>query len=84
MTNARPGNFVGPLLFKEKDAPVYAPGFTIVLATSIAAAVLAVVYRYVCIWDNRKRDDTGTMEGYDHAYQDDLTDRKNPQFRYTL
>jgi hypothetical protein len=83
-TNTLVGNFVGPLLFKTKDAPVYAPGFVAVLATSIAAAVLAVVYRYVCIWENRKRDSTGTMEGFDHAYQDDLTDRKNPQFRYTL
>jgi hypothetical protein len=78
------GNFVGPLLFKPADAPVYAPGFIAVLATSIAAAVLAVVYRYVCIWENHRRDKVGTMEGFDHAYEDDLTDMKNPQFRYTL
>ncbi|OAL06503.1 MFS transporter [Phaeosphaeriaceae sp. SRC1lsM3a] len=78
------GNFVGPLLFKPEDAPVYAPGFVAVLATSIAAAALAIVYRYVCIWENRKRDKSGTLEGYDHAYEDDLTDRKNPQFRYML
>lgn len=80
----RAGNFVGPLLFKPEDAPVYAPGFVAVLATSIAAAALAIVYRYVCIWENRKRDKSGTLEGYDHAYEDDLTDRKNPQFRYML
>ncbi|KAJ4370747.1 hypothetical protein N0V83_005268 [Neocucurbitaria cava] len=78
------GNFVGPLLFKPEDAPVYAPGFKAVLGTSVAAAVLSVVYRYVCIWENRKRDKTGTLEGFDHAYEDDLTDVKNPQFRYTL
>jgi MFS family permease len=78
------GNFVGPLLFKPQDAPGYAPGFVAVLATSIAAAALAIVYRYVCIWENRKRDRAGTMEGFDHAYEDDLTDMKNPQFRYTL
>jgi hypothetical protein len=78
------GNFVGPLLFKPADAPVYAPGFIVVLATSIAAAVLAIVYRYVCIWENRRRDKVGTMEGFDHAYEDDLTDMKNLQFRYTL
>ncbi|KAF3005952.1 hypothetical protein E8E13_010158 [Curvularia kusanoi] len=78
------GNFVGPLLFKPKDAPAYGPGFIAVLATSIAAAVLAIVYRYVCIWENRHRDKSGTMEGFDNAYDDDLTDVKNPQFRYTL
>jgi hypothetical protein len=75
---------VGPLLFKPEDAPGYGPGFVAVLGTAIGAAVLAVVYRYVCIWENRKRDGTGTLEGYDHAYEDDLTDMKNPQFRYTL
>ncbi|KAF2003554.1 MFS transporter [Amniculicola lignicola CBS 123094] len=78
------GNFVGPLLFKPKDAPGYAPGFTVVLITAIITAVLAIVYRYVCIWENKRRDKTGTMEGFDHAYEDDLTDMKNPQFRYTL
>jgi len=78
------GNFVGPLLFKPKDAPAYGPGFVAVLATSVAAAALAIVYRYVCIWENRRRDGSGTMEGFDNAYDDDLTDIKNPQFRYTL
>ena len=78
------GNFVGPLLFKPKDAPAYGPGFVAVLATSVAAAALAIVYRYVCIWENRRRDESGTMEGFDNAYDDDLTDIKNPQFRYTL
>ncbi|KAL1610931.1 hypothetical protein SLS59_000568 [Nothophoma quercina] len=77
-------NFVGPLLFKPEDAPAYGPGFVAVLATAIAAATLAIVYRYVCIWENRRRDKSGTMEGYDNAYDDDLTDMKNPQFRYTL
>ncbi|KAJ4345101.1 hypothetical protein N0V95_005914 [Ascochyta clinopodiicola] len=78
------GNVVGPLLFKPTDAPAYGPGFVAVLATSIAAAALAIVYRYVCIWENRRRDKSGTMEGFDNAYDDDLTDMKNPQFRYTL
>jgi hypothetical protein len=78
------GNFVGPLLFKPADAPVYAPGFVAVLITSIAAALLIIVYRFVCIWENKRRDKTGTMEGFEHAYEDDLTDKTNPQFRYTL
>lgn len=80
----RLGNFVGPLLFKPEDAPVYAPGFIAVLITAIIAALLSIVYRYVCIWENRKRDRTGTMEGFENAYDDDLTDKKNPQFRYIL
>ncbi|KDN64778.1 putative allantoate permease [Colletotrichum sublineola] len=76
------GNFVGPLVFRKEDAPDYVPGFIIVVITSLAAGVLALVYRFVCIWQNNKRDKAGVAEGYDHAYEDDLTDLKNPQFRY--
>lgn len=78
-----PGNFVGPLLFKTKDAPKYASGFVAVVITSILAGLLAIVYRYVCIWENKRRDKKG-VEAFDHAYEDDLTDMKNPQFRYQL
>ncbi|RFU34761.1 hypothetical protein B7463_g1530, partial [Scytalidium lignicola] len=78
------GNFVGPLCFKTSDAPNYTPGFITTCVTSIAAACLMVVYRLVCMWENRRRDKTGVMEGFDHAYEDDSTDMKNPQFRYVL
>ncbi|KAF1814731.1 allantoate permease [Eremomyces bilateralis CBS 781.70] len=77
------GNIVGPLVFKPKDAPAYAPGFVVVLVTSIIAAVLAILYRFLCVWENKRRDAEGA-EGFEHAYDDDLTDRKNPQFRYQL
>ena len=70
------GNIVGPLLFKEEDAPRYVPGWIAVVITSIITSLLALVYRYVCIWDNRKKDKAGIQEDYDHAYEDDLTDMK--------
>lgn len=70
------GNFLGPLLFHEKDAPRYAPGFTAVTATAISTAVLAMVYRYVAMWGNKRRDKSGVAESYEHAYDDDLTDIK--------
>jgi hypothetical protein len=28
------------------------------------------------MWENKKRDRTGTLEAFDNAYEDDLTDRK--------
>jgi hypothetical protein len=56
-------------------APHYAPGFLITTVTSVVAAVLALVYRYVCLWENKKRDKLGA-EAFDHAYEDDLTDMK--------
>ena len=67
---------MGPLLFKAEDSPVYAPGFQAVVITSLLVAVLALVYRYVSIWENKKRDKAGILEAYEHAYDDDLTDRK--------
>lgn len=69
------GNFVAPLTFKEEDAPAYGPGFVVVVATASATAVLGVIYRYLCVWENARRDKT-CSEGYDHAYEDDVTDTK--------
>lgn len=69
------GNFTGPLVYKPKDAPRYVPGFITVVVTSFAAGILMLVYRFVCVWENRKRDQSGTAEGYENAYQDDLTDK---------
>ena len=28
------------------------------------------------MWENKKRDRTGTLEAFENAYEDDLTDRK--------
>lgn len=78
------GNFVGPLLFKTQDAPSYAPGFIATFATAVAAGLLALGYRFWCVAINKKRDKTGVLEGFEHAYEDDSTDKKNPQFRYIL
>jgi hypothetical protein len=54
------------------------------LNTSIAAVLSAVIYRYVCIWENALRDKAGTVEGFDNVSDDDFTNLKKPQFRYTL
>lgn len=54
------------------------------MACVASAVVLALVYRVVCARENKRRDNTGEMEAFEHAYEDDLTDKKNPQFRYTL
>ncbi|KAB8242424.1 major facilitator superfamily domain-containing protein [Aspergillus flavus] len=69
------GNFVGPLCFREQDSPRYVPGFIVTVVTSVIAAVLVFVYRFVCLYDNRRRDATGVLEGFENAYQDDLTDK---------
>lgn len=78
------GNFVGPLLFYESEAPTYNTGWTAVVTTLVLTIVLIIVYRYVCVWDNARRDRSGVMEGFDHAFEDDHTDVTNKMFRYTL
>jgi uncharacterized membrane-anchored protein len=69
------GNFVGPLTFLAEEKPLYTTGLVTCLATSIVAAFVALTYRYYCLWDNKKRDKSGVLEGFDHAYEDDLTDK---------
>lgn len=58
------GNFVGPLLFREQDAPNYVFGFVCVVISSGIAAALALVYRCLCVRHNTSRDKAGTTEGF--------------------
>lgn len=78
------GNFLGPLVFKSEEAPYYTTGWITTVTTSAAAVVATIVYRFFCLWENRRRDKSGELEGYENAFDDDLTDMKNAQFRYTL
>lgn len=39
------GNFLGPLVFKENEAPYYTTGWITTVATSAGAVVLAISYR---------------------------------------
>lgn len=70
------GNFIGPQLFMNKDAPRFKPGFAVVTSTSAAVSVLILVYRFVCVAHNARRDRAGIEEGFEHAYDDDRTDLK--------
>lgn len=49
---------------------MYDTGFTVTTITSAVAAVLALVYRFVCWRDNRQREASGAVEAFDHAYED--------------
>jgi hypothetical protein len=73
---------VGPMLFKPKDAPTYAPGFIMVLATSIVAAVLMIVYSFICIRENRRRGGSDAQDSRDSAL--DVRDGQKPSFKYVL
>lgn len=47
-----------------------------VVITSAAAALISLVYRFICIWHNKRRDKAGIVEAFEHAYEDDVTDKK--------
>jgi MFS family permease len=77
------GNFVGPLVFLAEEAPRYNTGWIVTVVSVCMTAALIMLYRLVCMWENKRRDVNGA-EAFDHANEDDLTDKKNMQFRYML
>ena len=81
-TNIDAGNFAGPQVFRAQDAPRYTLGFIVVVVTAIIAGIIVLVYRFVCAHENRRRDASGTTEAFEHAYEDDLTDKKVRQAAY--
>lgn len=66
------------------DAYSHALGRLIKLqvVTSAICIILALIYRIICVRENKKRDNTGIAEAFENAYDDDMTDVKNKQFRY--
>jgi hypothetical protein len=69
-------------VFKKEDAPRYPNGFIVVVVTALIAGIMCLVYRLVCMWDNRRRDKSSS-EGFDNAYDDDLTDIKVRKAQYS-
>lgn len=69
---------------RQQDAPRYSFGFAFVVSTAAAAALLVLAYRAICARENKRRDGAGTLEGYDNAYDDDLTDKKASRFFFSL
>jgi hypothetical protein len=80
------GNIIGPQTFRAQDAPQYLPAKITVLATQCAGAVLAVVLFGYYTWSNfqrQKSSPTGQNDGGSSVGdQKNLTDRKDPTFRY--
>lgn len=48
-------------------------GFIFGLIRCRPRGVTVLIYRLVCVSENRKRDQSGTVEGYENTYLDDLT-----------
>ncbi|WVQ84779.1 hypothetical protein IAT38_006936 [Cryptococcus sp. DSM 104549] len=86
------GNMVGSQLYQAKDAPLYRPGL---IASAICFGLTFVVIfilRFYYIWINAKRDRQAKADGITEEErirlgkingEADMTDLKNPHFRYT-
>ena len=75
------GNILGPLTFRDEDAPEFIPAkITIVAVDStvvVAVAILLAYYR----WENKRRDKVVVEHRPDVEFSD-LTDKENLELRY--
>ncbi|KAF2678552.1 MFS general substrate transporter [Lentithecium fluviatile CBS 122367] len=77
------GNIIGPLTFRQEDAPGFVPAKITIIAACGFAAGMAVCLRFYYVWENKKRDARGVGSGEGEEFAD-LTDRENEAFRYRL
>ncbi|KAF4439158.1 transporter [Fusarium acutatum] len=76
------GNFVSPMTFLESETPIYNTGWAFVMSMQSVSIVLALLYRFLVAHENKTRDAAGFSESFDHAFEDDQTDKSNMNFRY--
>ncbi|KAL6703743.1 hypothetical protein ACN47E_009124 [Coniothyrium glycines] len=78
------GNIIGPLTFRQEDAPDFVPAKISIIVTCAVAAGLALLLRVYYTQQNKRRDARADLSQV--AVEDflDLTDRVNKNFRYKL
>ncbi|CAI7593544.1 unnamed protein product [Penicillium crustosum] len=86
------GNIVGPQIMFAREAPSYSSGFAGMVVCFACSAILSMLLRFYCIWENKKRDNIHIPsddfeEDIDPAVLaslnlTDKTDREMHQFRY--
>ena len=81
------GNIIGPLTFRDADAPDYIPAKITIVAVCATAVFLTVVLQMYYVWENKRRDKLvceGRLQHTADIEFSDLTDRQNLEFRYRL
>ncbi|GAA5803471.1 hypothetical protein HPULCUR_008953 [Helicostylum pulchrum] len=76
------GNFIGPLLVFDREAPVYKTGMTIYCVANGAILIMLFLNRQYMSRLNRIKLTNPSDEVYEVS--DDLTDRENKKFIYKL
>jgi hypothetical protein len=81
------GNIIGPLTFRDTDAPDYIPAKITIVAVCAAAVLFTIILQAYYVWENKRRDRL-MRKGYVQHQIDiefsDSTDRQNLEFRYRL
>ena len=75
------GNILGPLTFRNEDAPDYTPAKITILAVECAVLCAVAILLFYYRWENRRRDVAGTSHQTDVEFSD-ITDRENKELRY--
>lgn len=76
------GNILGPLTFRDQDAPQYIPAKISVFVANAASIVLTLFLLFYYMWENKRRDKV--MTGVPHRENVefmDMTDKENMEFR---
>lgn len=74
------GNIIGPLTFRDADAPRYIPAKISIVVTTAFACVMTAILMLYYRWENSRRDKLA-IEHKENSEFLDLTDRENLEFR---
>lgn len=83
------GNIISPHTFQARDAPRYLPAKISIVIIYFLITIDLCVIRWLSVRENRRRDREREELGDAYVVEQnheflDLTDRKNPEFRYSL
>lgn len=75
------GNILGPLTFRDKDAPEYMPAKVTIVTVDSVAIVLTILLLLHYVTENRRRDQNPPEHQHNVEFAD-LTDKQNKELRY--
>lgn len=75
------GNILGPLTFRDDDAPEFTPAKVTIVAVDSTVVVAVVLLLLYYRWENKRRDKVALEHQQDIEFSD-LTDKENRELRY--
>lgn len=87
------GSIIGTQVMRANDAPKYLKGLTACAIIMMVNVCVMAGWGFYIVWENRRRDRADEASGLTPEERelqkkliaaDDLTDRQNPHFRYSL